>query len=93
MGLITEKYVKDKNKKQWINIALDIFLIIMLIFVGLMARGEFDNGAKFMLANVPVFCTNGTIYQETLEFYGIEQTEMPITGSIAIPKNFTTIPD
>lgn len=84
MGYLTNKYVKNENKKIWINIIIDIFLILMLIFVGLMARTEFDNGAKFMLANVPTFCTNSTIYEETLEYYNMTQTEMPITGLVQI---------
>jgi Mg2+/citrate symporter len=75
MGFLTEKYVKDKSKKEWINLILNIVLILMLIFVGLMARGEFDSGAKFMLANVPAFCINATLYEETLEFYDIEKTQ------------------
>jgi len=73
MGFLTEKYVKDKNKKAWVNIILNIFLILMLIYVGLMARHEFDNGAKFILVNVPSFCINHTLYEKTLEYYGIDE--------------------
>jgi hypothetical protein len=89
MGYLTNKYVKDKNKKFWIQTAIDIFLIMMLIFVGISARAEFDNGARFMLKNVPAYCINQTLYQKTLDYYGVEgysglqatiNTNAPVTG-------------
>jgi len=94
MGYLTNKYVKDKNKKFWIQIGIDIFLIIMLMVVGMLARAEFDNGARFMLLNMPAFCTNFTLYQETLEHYGLSDGEsvpsitpnnLSITGAVNSP--------
>lgn len=71
MGYLTEKYLKDKSKKYYIYIALDIVLIIVFLIFALTAKGEFDNGAKFILQNVPAYCTNYTLYHETLEHYGL----------------------
>ena len=80
MGYLTNKYVKDSRKKFWIQTAIDIFLIMMLIIVGLSAKAEFDNGARFILQNVPAYCTNYTLYEATLEHYGL-QDDVPKVAS------------
>jgi len=73
MGYLTDKYIKDKGKKWWIQTILDIFLILMLLLIGLSAKSEFNNGARFILQNVPAFCINDTLYQKTLEYYGLSE--------------------
>lgn len=78
MGYLTEKYFKDKSKKYYVYIALDIILIFAFLFFALSMKGEFDNGAKFMLQNVPAYCLNLTLYHKTLEYYGIEMPEAKI---------------
>jgi hypothetical protein len=73
MGLIVNRYVHNKDKKFYIVIAVDILIIAILILVGLYARGEFENGYKFCLRNVPAYCINDTLLDMTYKYYNISQ--------------------
>lgn len=84
MGYLTERYIKDKSKKYYIYIALDIMLILALIWFGLTLRGEFENGAKFMLQNVPAFCINNTLYQKALDYYNVTPNVEGIFDNIKV---------
>ena len=47
MGLLRDRYIKDPNKKFWVTLAIDIFIIALLITVVLYAKGEFENGYNY----------------------------------------------
>jgi hypothetical protein len=44
MGLATDLLVKDRDKKFWINVLMDMILIIILVLLALYASVEYRNG-------------------------------------------------
>jgi Na+/H+ antiporter NhaA len=44
MGILRDTLIKDKEKKFWITLAIDIFIILFFIYLALNIKSEYMNG-------------------------------------------------
>ena len=60
MGLVRDFLIKDKDKRFWLTLALDVFIIIFFIFLSLRAKHEWNAGFNACMKNACWVCWNQT---------------------------------
>lgn len=65
MGILIDKFVKDKTKGYWITAMLDVVLIASLIFFAFHIKGEWQNGFSSCRKQACAICIMDT-YNKTV---------------------------
>jgi hypothetical protein len=62
---------KDEKKRFYIQLIADIIIIAAFILLSMQAKNEFNNGARFVLQNVPAYCYNFSMYEYHLKYFNV----------------------
>jgi len=60
MGLVRDFLIKDRDKRYWLTLALDVFIIVFFIFLSLRAKREWNAGYNACMENACWVCWNMT---------------------------------
>lgn len=61
MGMLRDLLIKNPDKKFWVQVALDVIILVYFLYLGLSLGNEFNRGYEACAVNSCVLCMINTI--------------------------------